>query len=329
MTKWHLTLAALLALGGVASADGQHEDEPTVDGTPPPHEGAEGGARVPALETMPIASVHHRSLRGVAQDYLVLPAGGELTGQLKFITADPLLGGMPLKFTDLALLGLSGRWSLHPRIEVAASIDLLPKQPSYTDEKAWQSVGASVRTPIGHTMALEVAGSGGHLLDHTGLWASHAVALEWKKKILPEVFDFEVAGGLNGTYIADRPTSAFLGEVSLHGQWLFHEPTGHAGAWLGVAYALPVYKRGSDPTTLMPIDPQPRMDFHVGGVLAIEARWDLFAELVFVDRGDLAAPQTRLPILDGGFDQRQILFGVTRHLIRNRHDNLVLEMPSS
>ena len=33
-----------------------------------------------------------------------------------------------------------------------------------------------------------------------------------------------------------------------------------------------------------------------------------------IDRGDLANPATRLPILDGGFDQKQIVFGVVRHI---------------
>jgi hypothetical protein len=33
-----------------------------------------------------------------------------------------------------------------------------------------------------------------------------------------------------------------------------------------------------------------------------------------IDRGDIANPATRLPILDGGFDQKQIMFGVTRHI---------------
>jgi hypothetical protein len=297
MIKLDWTLAALVALGGTAVANEQPE------------------TTVPGMASDHVVLVEGGSARGVAQDYLVLPDGGEITGQLKFMTADPLLGGMPLKFTDLALLGLSGRWSLHPRLEVAVSAEFLPKQPSYTDEKVWQSAGASLRTPLGRRLALAVAGSAGHLLDHTGLWASEALTLEWKKNIVPKMFDFDVSGGLAGTRVADRGASALLVETVVRGQWLFHEPTGHAGGWVGVAYALPVYKHGSDPTTAMPIDPQARLDFHVGGVLAIDASWDLFAELEFIDRGDLAAPQTRLPILDGGFDQRQILLGVTRHVI--------------
>ena len=58
------------------------------------------------------------SMRGVAEDYLVMPSGGELAAQMKFITADPMLGGTTLKFTDLALFGLSGRWSLFSKLEL-------------------------------------------------------------------------------------------------------------------------------------------------------------------------------------------------------------------
>jgi hypothetical protein len=65
------------------------------------------------------------------------------------------------------------------------------------------------------------------------------------------------------------------------------------------------------------VDPQPRLDFHVGTVLSLD-KWDLFAEFAVVDRGDMVDPATRLPVLDGGFDQRQVMFGVTRHISGKR-----------
>ena len=49
--------------------------------------------------------------------------------------------------------------------------------------------------------------------------------------------------------------------------------------------------------------------------------WDLFAEFAIVDRGDMENPATRLPIMDGGFDQQQILLGVTRHFETRSRDN--------
>jgi hypothetical protein len=286
------TLAAIAGLGGTAFAD----DE---------------GSRPVSAQVLTTDS---GSARGVAEDYLVLPQGGEITSQMKFITADPLLGGQPLKFTDLALFGLTARWAVLSRLEVAATVELLPKQPSYTEEKPWQSAGVTLRSPLGSHLALALSGGGGHLLAHTGMWSRESLMIEWKKVLDRELLAFDVQGGIDGTGLRDGGTSALLTEIAVQTSALFREPTGHWGAWVGIAYAVPVQKSGDDPTTAMPIDPQPRVDFHIGTVLAIVHDWDLFADLAWIDRGDLAAPATRLPILDGGFDQKQIVFGVTRHI---------------
>jgi hypothetical protein len=297
MDKLGLTLAIAAALGGTAAADSLRDDAPVYA------EGVTVGA----------------SARGAAQDYLVEPSGGELTGQMKFIMADAVLGGEPLKFTDLGLFGLTGRWSLFSKLELAASADFLAKQPSYTDEKPWQSVAFALRSPLGRRVALAVSGAGGHLIDHAGMWTREALAIEWRKPICCDgenLVAFDVQGGIDGLGLSapGGAQNAFLTEVATQGSAYFREPSGHWGAWLGIAYAVPVQHEGSDPTTGMAIDPQPRLDFHLGSVLALGAKWDLFADFAVIDRGDVQNPATRLPILDGGFDQKQIVFGVTRHI---------------
>src|SRR4051812_5096564 len=125
MPQYRWTLAALAALGGTASAEAVREDAAAVD----------------------VIAVERGSARGVAGNYLVLPSGGELTAQMKFLTAGPLLGEDKLEFTDLALFGLTGRWSLFSKLELSASADFLPKQPAYTNEKSWQSLGVTLRSP--------------------------------------------------------------------------------------------------------------------------------------------------------------------------------------
>ena len=294
MSKLRWTLVGLAALGGTASAD---------------------IGETPAIDMGTTVSVEGRSVRGVAEDYLVMPSGGELAAQMKFITADPMLGGQPLKFTDLALFELAGRYSVFEKLELSAQVDLLPKQPSYTDEKPWQSVGAGLRSPLGKHVALSLSG-GGHLIAHEGMWTREALAIEWKKPIEKQWLSFDVIGGVDGLGITAPGVrdSAFLTELSASTSALFREPSGHWGAWLGIAYAVPVQHSGADPTTGLMIEPQPRLDFHAGTVLSIVKEWDLFADFAVIDRGDLANPATRLPILDGGFDQKQIIFGVIRHI---------------
>ncbi|OJT21102.1 hypothetical protein BO221_29995 [Archangium sp. Cb G35] len=59
------------------------------------------------------------------------------------------------------------------------------------------------------------------------------------------------------------------------------------------------------------------MNFRLGAVLSYIEDWDLFAELIVNDRGELSEPTTTLPILDGGFDQTLLLLGVTRRFQRD------------
>jgi hypothetical protein len=292
------TLAALASLGGTAAAD--------VD-SPRASDAAAGAIAVQG------------SHRGVAQDYLVLPRGGELTAQMRFFTADGMFGEKDeLKFTDLALFGLSGRWSLFSKLELGASVELLPKQPSTTDEKPWQSVGVSARSPLGKHVALQISGGGGHLLGSTGKWVREGVTLDLKKQIHPKFLAFDVQAGVNGLSLDKPGTSsrAFITEAAISTTVLFHDPQGHAGAWVGIGYAVPVQSSGRDPTTDLRIDPQPRMNFHMGTVLSAVKKWDIYFDVAVIDRGDLSNPATRLPILDGGFDQKQIVFGVTRRIDR-------------
>jgi hypothetical protein len=295
MLQLRWTLAALVGLGGVASAE-------RVD--------MDGG-----VTTGEMISVRG-SQRGVAGDYLVLPSGGELTAQMKFVTAGPLFSDKKLEFTDLALFGLTGRWSLFSKLELAASVDLLPKQPAYTDEKPWQSAGVTLRSPLGRRVAIALSGSGGHLLDHGGMWTREAFMIEWKKPIDDEFLAFDVAAGIDGLGLSAPNTTkstAFITELSINTTALFRVPNGKWGGWVGIGYAVPVQASGHDPTTEIRIDPQPRLDFHMGSVLALVPKWDLFVDFAVIDRGELSDPSTRLPILDGGFDQRQVIFGVTRH----------------
>jgi hypothetical protein len=308
MNKLTSTLLAIGILGGSARAD---EDD---------------------LAPSVVTGESSRSHRGVAQDYLVAPSGGELTGQMKFLMSEPVFGAGDMKFSDLALFGIGGRWSLFSKLELSLGVSFLAKQPSSTDEKPWQSVAGAVRSPIGKRAALQISAAGGHLIGHEGMWTKEALMIEWRKPIM-DLVQFDIAGGVDGVSLsAPNKPSAFITEVAIGTSALFRIPNGHWGAWVGIGYAIPVAFRGQDPTTELSVDPQPRLDFKVGTVLALTKKWDLFAEYTVVDRGDMEDPATRLPIMDGGFDQRQIIMGVTRHIESKRrgrnHDDDAYTMTS-
>lgn len=297
MSRTLLTVGALGVLSSVAYAD--------PDSTPQP--------RAATAEVDVVAG----SARGVAQSYLVLPSGGELGADLKLVTADSF-AGMPLKFSDLGLFTLHGRYAVTRRIEVAADTTLVPKQPSYSDEKVWQSASAAMRVGLGASHALAVSVAGGHLLDHTGAWTESALMIE-RRKPLTEYMSFDLRGGADLITLVADDSSAHVGELSVQAATHFRDPTGHTGAWLGISYAVPIAHGGDDPTTGLAVDPQPRLDLHIGFVLAPVDDWDVYVDGAVIDRGDLSNPATRLPILDGGFDQRQLTFGVVRHFQPNRH----------
>src|SRR5450432_3749015 len=137
MSKPSLTLAMLASLGGPAMAD---------------------PSKPSSVDEATISMQGASSMRSVAQNVLVAPDGSELTGAMKFIMSDPSLGGEPLKFTDLGLFELTGRWSVMSKLELSANVDMLPKQPSFTDEKAWQSAGGAARVPLGPESAISIYG---------------------------------------------------------------------------------------------------------------------------------------------------------------------------
>jgi hypothetical protein len=303
-----LTVLAVLTVP-IALTGADPASEPVVVTTSP------GGPTnlTDVTETLAMGS-DSGSRRGVVNDYLVMPSGGELTGAMRFVTTDqPALGAGRLRFSDLALLELAGRWSVIPRLELSGQLALVPKQPSTSSEKVWQSAGVGLRTPLGDHTAIALGGAGGHLMEHAGSWETGSLLVQWRKPISNDV-QFETSGGAQVTDLrAPRSTSAQITELAVAGSVVFHD-NWHWGGWIGIGYAVPVDARGTDPTTALPVDPRPRLDLRLGGVLAVSRAWDVFAEYAVVDRGDLAAPATRLPILDGGFDQQQILLGVTRHL---------------
>ena len=91
----------------------------------------------------------------------------------------------------------------------------------------------------------------------------------------------------------------------------------HGGGWLGVDYSIPLAHAGELASSPAPValDPSVHLSVQVGGVLRVGGRddWDLFAYYAWLDQGESRHPGTQLPVLDGGFDQHQIVLGVVSH----------------
>ena len=264
--------------------------------------------------------------RAVAEDYQVLASGQEFSTQLRFITADKSLGDRALKFSDLALFDIGANISLGRKLALSASIVTLPKQPSFTDARVFQGASIGLRGQIQPRYALGLTTSAGPLLGVAGVWTSSTLFVQHKRR-LSEFTAFDLSGGIDNTMLS--PSSRKGGmvlEVSGHASVLVNGPNGVWGGWIGVGYAVPVFSRGNtidglatsiDPTAMaasMNLDPKPRLDFTIGNGVRIGEKWDAFVNFSVVDRGDVGRAQTMLPLIDGGFDQRQIVLGLSRRL---------------
>lgn len=243
----------------------------------------------------------------------------EIGASLNFLTSEESLGGEELAFTDVMLLRLHTKVSFD-RFEVFAGTDILPKQPSYTNEHVWQGSLAGLRTVIDENFSAWIRAQGGPQLDKAGFWAGGDLAAQYHYE-LQDVLFFETALGFSATHLffkEDVGRQYFLDEVFTTVGLALRDPDhGKFGVWLNFDYYYPVFYRPTvsnpDPETLGALDPQPRVNMHIGAVGAITDNVSLFVDYSILDRGDLEQPITTLPILNTGFDQRQIIFGFMRH----------------
>ncbi|MCP4446145.1 MAG: hypothetical protein GY811_12485 [Myxococcales bacterium] len=243
----------------------------------------------------------------------------EIGTSLTFVTSKESLTGQELAFTDVMLLRLHAMVSLG-RFEVFGGTDILPKQPSYTNEHIWQGSLAGVRTVLDKNISVWARGQGGPQLDKSGFWAGADAAAQYRYE-LQDVLFFETALGLSHTHLffkEDVGREYFLDEVFTSVGLALHDP-GHGkfGMWLNFDYYYPVFHRPTtgtpDPETLGALDPQPRVNMHIGALGAITENVSLFIEYSILDRGAQETETTTLPVLNTGFDQRQIIFGFMRH----------------
>ena len=252
-------------------------------------------------------SLQYDSPRSHASSWLLLPDDAyEVGGEVTFVTARAAPLGHELRFTDVGLTRLHARLGIGGVAEVVAGGTFLIKQPSYASESPWQSALLGARLGLGTRLAANLMFEGGPLLADAGHYGTATAQLEGKTSV-HETLAFSGAVGASATQLrgVDDP---WLVEVGLRAQALLRVPNDAFGMWVGVDLGLPVAHRADR----MPFDPQVRLGFHAGVVYALVEDWDLYADVAVIDRGEAEDPTTTLPILDGGFDQQQVVFGVIR-----------------
>ncbi len=269
------------------------------------------------------ATAQVRSLGGLASkssERFVLPAGvGELGGDVALITSGPVLTDHELQLTNLGLFRLRGRQSFGTRVELRAGTSLLAKQPVDAHEGAWQGafVGTTFEPTRGFAFTFDASFSP-LLYDAGSAWqVTPGLMAKWRldryARLLLGVGSIFTALDAEGGFTP----RAFVEEGSAEVEAQLGGDDG--GFWLTTDYRVPFASRGDRPgSPSVPLDAPVTLSLEVGGVLTVSDTWDLFASYAFVDHGELERPETTLPILDGGFDQRQLVFGVQHRFLPKR-----------
>ncbi len=245
--------------------------------------------------------------RSYAKDWLVAPPGWTFGGEMRFVTADSSLfgSGQGIRFADLAVLRLETRITASKRLELSGAIDLLAKQPDGSEEPIPQGGSLGFKLATSRKVALAAGVSGGPTLGTGGMWGTAGAGLIHRSRI-EEFIAFQVGAGTSVTTIHRTDMdSEWQADVVGSSELVFHTPRGEWAMWGGFGLALPaVHSDGIDPST--------RLDVTIGTVFSAVRDWDLYAAFTLRDRGTTEMPGTVLPIVDGGFDQKQIVIGITR-----------------
>lgn len=264
-----------------------------------------------------------------------LAIGWEIGASLDFMTSDPSLriaepslAERKLKFTDVVLFRAHGLLALGRRTELFAGVDLLPKQPSDTDELVWQSALLGARYRFSDPWSAYVRGQGGPGLARDGYWLAGEAALQYRLDLAEKTLFWESALGATYTQLfPDEPVDKLFWQTELLVQSgiAVREKRGFFASWLAFTFQFPLVARPSpgspDPASGRVLDPQTRVGVSFGMVLGISRSVDLFTEISVLDRGDVDDPRTTLPILGGGFDQNRIVFGFNRRFGHRRRSH--------
>jgi hypothetical protein len=257
------------------------------------------------VRTLGSAAGQSIDVRSYAKDWLVAPPGYNIGGELRFITAATSPDGPRIRFTDLALLRLQTRWTASRRIELSGSVDLLAKQPDSRKDIFIQGGGLGVKIATSKANAIAAGVSGGPTMGDDGFWGSVGTGVIHRSRI-EEFLAFQYGGGASATGLRmgdDDPVwqAGLAGSSEL----VFHTPRGEFATWLGFDLDLPIVHSDA-------LDPRSRLGVTVGMVFAAVKDWDIYTTFSWRDRGTTDLPATTLPIIDGGFDQKQFAVGLTR-----------------
>ena len=237
-----------------------------------------------------------------------------------------------LQLPSIVRLGFSGRLSLTNALELSAGVALPPKQENITDDPPLFAGSAMARWAIGRRQSLYVATSANRLLQlagarDDGVWGQ--AALGWDGRSFMDrgrriAFSWNVGAGTGRAFAAaEAPwlTEAIAG-LGLTGAFL----RGNFGFTLGADFRFPIVSGGRAywAAEMPTINPQTRADLHATAFVSLATGWNVTASVILADRGHVSAPETILPVLEGGYDQATFVVSFSYSAIRKKKTPMVM-----
>tara|TARA_R110002096_G_scaffold361075_3_gene554149 strand:+ start:43787 stop:44728 length:942 start_codon:yes stop_codon:yes gene_type:complete len=252
----------------------------------------------------------------------VLPGYWDLGTSMRF--SSPSTSSSSLDLPSIVRMGVNGRVSLTDNLELSGGFALPPKRQEVSEDPQLFDGVLMGRMAISRMQSLYAVGMTKRLMQlagptDDGLWADLAVG--WNGQSFMDedkhiAFSWHLgANGGRAFYAAEAPWLAeAVAGVGLGGTALEHL----IGFTTGADFHFPVLSGGGAywvpeaPT----INPQTRADLYARMEVNLATGWKISGSVILGDRGQVENPETILPILEGGYDQRTFVIGFSYRGVR-------------
>jgi hypothetical protein len=264
--------------------------------------------------------------RAFVTDQAVIPDYWHIAAEVARVTGPDLADETPFRLGDYTRLSLDGRLALGEHFELAAGVSLPPKRSEVTEVPTIVGGFLRGRLALGPRSSLYAQAFAERLLPllaprDDGAWGMGALGLDVREYVDRQRRWLAFAGTVGAS--GGRALRAGAGAIP----WLVEAEAGGdmhitamdddgndgLGLAAGIVFAYPVAHGGRAfwMASAPALRPQTRADAHLSIYATLSTGWDVTIKALFLERGDANVPETILPVLSGGYDQRQLIVGVT------------------
>lgn len=273
------------------------------------------------------------SARAFLGDEAVIPGYWELGTSVAFAKPMGVPSASALTLPATVRLGLEGRLSLGESLDLSAGVALPPKQSAVNDDPPLFAGFVLGRLALASRMSLYAHVAAERLLHvygvrDDGAWG--ATSGGWDGRAFMDkhqrwlAFSWNLGLGGGRAFGAGEPSPAWLTEaiagIGLNALAFDRHDGEGIGIAIGSDFAFPLFRGGSAfwAPGSPDINPQTRVNLYATLYMTLATGWNVTFKAAYLDRGNAQNPETILPVLTNGYDQRQFLVGFSYSEVRVR-----------